>query len=51
MEQEPASEEEECIKGAYEFFYKQLDERKLRKYLNDKYDKDVIDSIEYVDIL
>jgi len=51
VEQEPSSEEEECIKAAYEFFYRQLDEKNLRKDLADKYDKEVIDTIGYVDIL
>jgi len=48
---EPASEEEENIKQTYEYFYKQLEERKLRQTLKKTHGSDVVNTLAYVDIL
>ena len=49
--QPPSTEEEECIKTSYEFFSKQLEEKNLRKYLSQKYDKKIVDTTDYIDLL
>lgn len=49
--QDPSSEEEQCIKETYEYLYKSLGEDELRKFLKKKYGNDVVDQLEYLDIL
>ena len=51
VKREPATEEEQCIKEAYEYLYKQLDEKKLRKYLLRKYGQDIVAQVSYVELL
>lgn len=48
--QQPSSEEEKCIKEAYEFLYEQLDEIKLRNILQKRLG-DNLDQLSYIDIL
>ena len=49
--QEPESEEEQCIKEAYEYLYEALEENKLREFLRKKHSSDFINQLEYIDIL
>ena len=49
--QEPESEEEQCIKEAYEYLYEALEENKLREFLRKKHGSDFINQLEYIDIL
>lgn len=49
--QNPSSEEEQCIKETYEYLYSNLSEPKLRNFLKKRYGNDVIDQLEYLDIL
>lgn len=48
---EPESEEEENIKQTYDYFRKQLDERKLRQTLKKNHGADAVNSLSYIDIL
>ncbi len=48
---EPSSEEEECIKTAYDYFYKTLDERSIRNLLKKNIGERFINEISYTDIL
>ncbi len=50
-DKEPDSEEEECIKNAYEYFINALAEKKIRKTLSKKYKQEEIKPISYLDIL
>ena len=47
----PASEEEDNIKQTYDYFSKQLAERKIRQILKNNYGSEVVDSLGYIDIL
>lgn len=47
----PETEEEENIKQTYDFFCKQLEERKLRQILKTKQGADVVNNLSYIDIL
>lgn len=49
--QEAVSEEEHCIEETYDYFYKQLDEKKIKEYLKRKHGAEIVSSLEYVDIL
>ena len=48
---EPESEEEENIKQTYEYFYKQLEERKIKQTLKKTYGSEIINSLDYIEIL
>jgi len=48
---EPSSEEEQCIKEAYQYLYSSLDEQKLRNFLQKKYGKEAVEKLKYIDIL
>lgn len=48
---EPESEEEENIKHTYEYFRKQLEERKIRQTLKQIFGADSVNSLSYIDIL
>lgn len=48
---EASSEEEECIKNAYEYLYKRTSEQDLKRYLEDKHGKKHGISISYLDFL
>lgn len=47
----PDSEEEICIKETYDYFSKGLNEGAIKKFLERKHGKDIVDSLPYVDIL
>lgn len=47
----PESEEEENIKQTYEYFYKQLEERKIRQTLKKSHGADAVNNLNYIDIL
>lgn len=47
---EPSSEEEICIKETYDYLYNQLDETKMKTLLK-KYDTEIVNQLEYLDIL
>lgn len=47
----PESEEEENIKQTYEYFYKQLEERKIRQTLKKSHGADAVNNLSYIDIL
>ncbi len=47
----PSSEEEQCIKETYEYFYNSLNEKTLRNFLKKKYGDDTVEQLKYVDIL
>ena len=49
--QEPISEEESCIEETYKFFYEQLEEKKIKKFLTKKCGTEEVAALEYVDIL
>lgn len=49
--QEAVSEEEHCIEETYNYFYQQLDEKKVRGYLKRKHGAEHVSSLKYVDIL
>ena len=49
--QEAMSEEEQCIEETYRYYYKQLDEKKIKLYLKRKHGAEIVSSLEYVDIL
>lgn len=51
VSEEPSSEEEICIKETYEYFWKQTSEDMLKKMLKKKMGDDVVDALEYMDIL
>lgn len=48
---EPESEEEENIKQTYEFFSKQLEERKIKQTLKKNHGADAVNNLSYIDIL
>lgn len=48
---EPESEEEENIKQTYEYFSKQLEERKIRQTLKKNHGADAVNNLTYIDIL
>lgn len=48
---EPSSEEEISIKETYDYFSEFLNEGVLKKYLERKYGKDLIDRLSFIDIL
>lgn len=50
-EQAAYSEEEHCIKDAYDYFKKQLTETKLKNLLKRKHTKESVDKLSEVDIL
>lgn len=47
----PESEEEENIKQTYDYFYKQLEERKIRQTLKKSHGADAVNNLSYIDIL
>lgn len=47
----PESEEEDNIKQTYEYFYKQLEERKIRQTLKKNHGADAVNNLNYIDIL
>lgn len=49
--QNPSTEEEQCIKETYEYLYNNLSEDKLRAVLKNKYGNDVVDQLNYIDLL
>lgn len=51
VNEEPSSEEENCIKETYEYFWKQTSEEMLKKMLKKKMGDDVVNSLEHTDIL
>lgn len=51
IKQEPSSEEEECIKAAYNYFFDNLDENKIRKILKNNFGDKAVDEISYIEIL
>jgi len=51
IKQEPSSEEEECIKDAYNYFFDNLDEIKIRKFLKNNFGDKEVDEIPYIEIL
>ena len=48
---EPETEEEENIKQTYDYFYKQLEEKKLRQTLKKTHGAEKVDDLQYIDIL
>lgn len=48
---EPNSEEEICIKETYDYFSNILNEQSLKKLLERKHGKDIIDTLSLIDIL
>lgn len=48
---EPNSEEEICIKETYDYFYDILSERKIKLLIKRNMGGDIVDTLEYVDIL
>lgn len=48
---EPESEEEENIKQTYEYFSKQLEERKIKQTLKKNHGADEVSSLDYISIL
>lgn len=48
---EPTTEEEENIKLTYNYFYKELEEKKLRQTLKKNHGSDKVDNLHYVDML
>lgn len=48
---DPESEEEENIKLTYDYFYKQLEEKKIRQALKKNHGSVLIDDLSYVEIL
>lgn len=48
---EPNSEEEICIKETYDYFSNILNEQSLKKMLERKHGKDIIDTLSLIDIL
>ena len=51
IKQEPSSEEEECIKDAYKYFFDNLDETKVRNFLKNNFGDKEVDGISYIEIL
>ena len=51
VNEEPSSEEENCIKETYEYFWKQTSEEMLKKMLKKKMGDDAVNSLEHTDIL
>lgn len=45
------SEEEECIKKAFDYLYQKISENEIKKYLQKKYDKEQISKLLYEDLL
>lgn len=45
------SEEEKCIKNCYDYFYKNLSEKKIRNTLANKYGNNNVEDLNYIDIL
>lgn len=45
------SEEEKCIKNCYDYFYKNLNEKKIRNILSNKYGNNNVEDLKYIDIL
>lgn len=50
-EKDPIDEEQDRIKNAYEYFKKMIDERRLRKKLEDIHNTSCYENIPYIDIL
>lgn len=48
---EPESEEEENIKQTYDYFSKQLEERRIKQTLKKNHGADVVNSLSYIEIL
>lgn len=48
---DPESEEEENIKQTYEYFYKQLEERKIKQTLKKTHGSEVVNNLDYIEIL
>lgn len=48
---DPTTEEEENIKLTYNYFYKELEEKKLRQTLKKSHGADKVDELQYIDIL
>ena len=48
---DPVSEEEENIKQTYEYFSKQLEERKIKQTLKKAHGADVVNGLDYISIL
>lgn len=51
IQPEAITEEERCIKEAYDYFYAQLRDDKLKTVLKRKYGSDLVDTLSEVDIL
>lgn len=51
IKQDPSSEEEECIKDAYYYFFSNLEETKVRKFLKNNFGDKSVDEISYIEIL
>lgn len=49
--QEPNSEEEICIKETYNYMFKELSEERLKTLLKKKHGSDVVEHLQYIDIL
>lgn len=49
--QEPNSEEEICIKDTYDYMFKELSEERLKTLLKKKHGSDVVEQLQYIDIL
>lgn len=45
------SEEEECIKKAFDFLFNKTSEDEIKKYLQKKYDREQIERLSYVELL
>ena len=51
ISQEPSNEEELCIKDTYDYLYKQLDENRLKAIMKRKHGTDVVNALDYIQIL
>lgn len=51
INQEPNTDEEICIKEAYDYLYGQLSDDRLKAQLKRKHGSDVVDPLNYLDIL
>lgn len=51
IRQEPNSEEEICIKDTYDYMFKELSEERLKTLLKKKHGSDVVEQLQYIDIL
>ncbi|MGO0883297.1 DUF262 domain-containing protein [Clostridioides difficile] len=51
LSQEPNNEEEVCIKETYNYMFKELSEDRLKSLLKKKHGSEIVDQLNYIDIL